>query len=73
MGFQDYASYDGLGLADLVRKGEVSPAELAEEAIGRIDKHNPAINAVILKIYHLGREMAKSPADGPFMGVPFLL
>lgn len=73
MGFPDYASYDGLGLAELVRKGEVSPAELADEAIARIEKHNPAINAVILKLYDLGREMAKSPADGPFKGVPFLL
>lgn len=73
MGFQDYASYDGLGLAALVRKGEVSSAELIEEAIARIEKHNPAINAVILKLYDLGREMAKSPVDGPFKGVPFLL
>ena len=73
MGFLDYASCDGLGLAELVRKGETSAAELAEEAIIRIEKHNPAINAVVLKLYDLGREMARSPADGPFRGVPFLL
>jgi amidase len=73
MAFSEYASYDGLGLAELVKKGEVSSSELAEEAISRIEKHNPTINAVILKLYDLGREMAKAPADGPFMGVPFLL
>lgn len=73
MSFPDYASHDGLGLAELVKKGEVSPGELAEEAIARIEKHNPALNAVILKLYDLGREMAKAPADGPFKGVPFLL
>ena len=73
MGFLEYASCDGLGLAELVRKGETSAAELAEEAIIRIEKHNPAINAVVLKLYDLGREMARSPADGPFRGVPFLL
>ncbi len=73
MAFSEYTSYDGLGLAELVKKGEVSSGELAEEAISRIEKHNPAINAVILKLYDLGREMAKAPADGPFKGVPFLL
>jgi amidase len=69
----DYASYDGLGLVALVKAREVTPAELAEEAINRIEKHNPALNAVILKLYDLGREMAKAPAKGPFHGVPFLL
>lgn len=73
MSFSDYVNYDGLGLADLVKKGEVSPAELAEEAIGRIEKHNAALNAVILKLYDLGRDMARQPVEGPFKGVPFLL
>ena len=73
MSFSEYTSYDGLGLAGLVNKGDVSASELAEEAIGRIEKHNPALNAVVLKLYDLGREMAKQPVDGPFRGVPFLL
>ncbi len=73
MGFREYAGYDGLGLAELVRKGDVSATELAEEAISRIEKHNPAINAVVLKLYDVGRAAAKAPVDGPFKGVPFLL
>lgn len=73
MSFPEYASYDALGLAALVKKGEVSASELAEEAVSRIEKHNPALNAVILKLYDIGRAMAKSPVDGPFKGVPFLL
>ena len=36
MGIADYSEYDGLGLAELVARGEVSPAELIEEAIERI-------------------------------------
>ena len=32
-GFTEYARYDGLGLAELVRRGEATPAELVEEAI----------------------------------------
>ena len=35
-GFSEYTRYDGLGLAELVRKKEVKPVELVEEAIGRI-------------------------------------
>ena len=49
MSFREYASYDGLGLAELVAKGEVKASELVEEAIARIEKHNPSINAVIHK------------------------
>ena len=73
MAISDYSSYDGLGLAALVKAGDVTAAELAEEAIARIEKHNPALNAVVSKLYDLGRAMALAPADGPFHGVPFLL
>lgn len=73
-GFSDYDRYDGLGLAELVRKKEVQPAELVEEAIGRIEKINPQVNAVIHQAYDLARQAAAGelPA-GPFTGVPFLL
>lgn len=73
MGISDYASHDALGLAQLVKSGKVSAVELAEEAIGRIEKHNPALNAVVTKMYDQGRAAAKAPSDGPFKGVPFLL
>jgi Asp-tRNA(Asn)/Glu-tRNA(Gln) amidotransferase A subunit family amidase len=42
-GFKEYAQYDGLGLAELVKKKEVSPAEICEEAITRIERVNPAM------------------------------
>ena len=47
----DYDSYDALGLAELVRGGQVTPLELVNEAIRRIEATNPAINAVIYKMY----------------------
>ncbi|MGQ9599457.1 MAG: amidase [Anaerolineae bacterium] len=73
-GENKYDQYDGLGLAELVRKGEVQPIELVEEAIRRIEKLNPHLNAVIHKMYDQAREAAKGPLpDGPFRGVPFLL
>ncbi len=75
MAFREYASFDGLGLAELVRKREVSPLELLEEAISRVEKHNRAINAVVYKFYDKAREVARSrtPGSAPFEGVPFLL
>lgn len=66
---EEYSRYDGLGLAGLVRSGEVSWKELAETAQKGIEAVNPDINAVI---GHLEpKEPAGSP-DAPFYGVPFL-
>jgi amidase len=73
-GIKEYVKYDALGLADLVKKKKVSAAELVEEAITRIEEGNPKINAVIHKMYDIGRKAAKAKLpDGPFSGVPFLL
>lgn len=73
-GFSDYEKYDGLGLAELVRKKQVKPAELIEEAISRIEKLNPQLNAVVHKMYEQARTAADGDLpDGPFRGVPFLL
>jgi amidase len=69
MAFSEYESYDGLGLADLVRKGEVLPADLVEEAIARIERHNPKLNAVIYNAFDEARTAAKGKLpDGPFRG-----
>ncbi len=74
MGFAEYGEYDGLGLAALVAKGEVSAAELVEAAIERIERHNGALNAVVHKAYDEARAAARGDLpDGPFRGVPFLI
>lgn len=74
MSFDDYVKYDGLGLGELVKKGEVTPLELADAAIERIEKHNPALNAIVYKGYEDARAAAKGDLpDGPFKGVPFLI
>ncbi|UCE52409.1 MAG: amidase [Desulfobacterales bacterium] len=73
-GFKEYDQYDGLGLAELVKKKEISSAEICEEAIIRIEKVNPQLNAVVTPMYELAREMVQRPlSNGPFTGVPFLL
>jgi amidase len=78
MPFAEYSHYDGLGLAELVRRGEVTPTELVEAAISRIEEHNPTLNAVIYKMYDYGRAAAagltaRRNERRPFHGVPFLL
>ena len=74
MAFAEYESYDGLGLSHLVRRGDVTPLELLDEAIARIERHNPSLNAVVYKAYDEARKTAKAKLpDGPFKGVPFLI
>jgi amidase len=74
MPIDDYAEHDALSLADLVRRREVTPAELLEAAIARIERHNGALNAVVYKAYDEARATAAGPLpDGPFAGVPFLI
>ena len=70
----DYADYDGLALAELVRRGEVTPRELAEAAIARASDLNPQLNAIIFEAYDQALERAETiPSDGQFVGVPCLL
>ena len=72
--FPEFHKFDGLGLAELVRTRQVAPADLVEEAISRIEAHNPKLNAVVYKLYDQARAAAKGDLpDGSFKGVPFLL
>lgn len=71
MQFDEYRSHDALGLAELVRRGEVSAGELLDAAIARMAEVDPKINAVTTDLSELARGAA--PTEGPFAGVPFLL
>ena len=72
--FDEYANYDGLGLAELVHKKEVTALELLEAAIAQIEAVNPKVNAVIDQFFEeaAGSMEALEP-DAPFCGVPFLM
>ena len=73
MNNSEYMSYDGLGLAQLVRSGEVSPAELVSCAHSLIEQCNPDINAV-LEVFPDSEQILASAAGGAaFSGVPFLI
>lgn len=72
--FPEYEHYDALGLAELVRTKQLTPLEVVEAAIARIEARNPQINAVIHTMFNQARQAAQNDLpDGPFRGVPFLV
>jgi amidase len=74
MRFPEYNQHDALGLAQLVRTGQITASELCEAAIERLEKVNPQTNAVVTRAFDRARSFAADPLpDGPFAGVPFLL
>jgi amidase len=74
LSLQDYASRDGLGLAELVSRKEVKPEELLESALSAADKVNPKINAVLQTLGDQARDAIRQGLpQGPFRGVPFLI
>lgn len=68
-----YENSDALQLAHHIRSGDVTAPEVLETAITLIEERNPALNAVVIKTYDIGREAARRTLHGPFGGVPFLL
>lgn len=74
MTFKEYGDYDAVGLADLVRRKQVTARELLDEAIARTDALDPKLNAVVVRHDdHARRQIERGLPDGPFAGVPFLL
>ena len=73
-GFTEFEDHDGLGLAGLVKSGQVSASEVLDAAIERVEARNPAVNAVVAKLYDHGKkQIADGLPEGAFKGVPFLL
>lgn len=66
-----YWNYDGVGLAELLKKKEISSHELLDAVISRIEEKNPSVNAVIHKMYEQARKSSTNTGD--FAGVPILL
>ena len=71
---EEFESFDGLGLAELVRRRDASPAELLDAAVSRVEARNPELNAVVTRMYDQARAaIAEGLPAGPFTGVPYLL
>lgn len=69
-----YESSDAVALAEHVRRGDVRPSELLDEALRRVEALNPQLNAVTMLREDVARRMIQEGLpDGPLKGVPFLL
>lgn len=70
----EFAEYDGLGLAALVRQGDLTPKELVNAALSRISRLNPQINAVVVSMAEDALNAANQvDRSAPFARIPFLL
>src|SRR5206468_4253708 len=70
---EDLSLLDATAQAELVRTGQVSPAELVTAAIERIEALNPVLNAVVTPVFERAAEQARAVPGGPFAGVPYLV
>jgi len=70
----DFTRHDATALADLVRRKQVTPIELVDSAISRIEAHDAKLNAVVTRRFEQARDEARKAIDpnAPFCGVPFL-
>ena len=66
---------DAWGTAEQIRTEQLSPIEAVDDAIARIEKLNPELNAVIVERFDRARAEAVDPdlPDGPLRGVPYVL
>lgn len=67
---------DATAQAEHVAKGELTPSELVDAAIARIDRLNPQLNCVIFPRYEKARAEARDRRNGSrgtLCGVPFLM
>lgn len=70
----EFAGHDGLGLAGLVKEGQVSAKELKDASLEAIEELNPRLNSVVTVLADQAeREIEAGLPDGPFQGVPFVL
>ncbi len=74
MRLPEYDRLDGVGLAELVVRREVTASELLEAALERADARDPRLNAIVARYDDEARARASGPLPaGPLSGVPFLL
>lgn len=75
MSWDEWASHDAVGLAERVRSGELTPAELARQAAAGIAKTNPSLSAVVEVFEDAVADPLSDGLDpaGPFAGAPFLM
>ncbi len=74
MKISEYAEYDGLGLAEVIRQGELTRQEVAEVAMRAVDQANESLNFLAHRTPIQTQQCLESDvSDRPFSGVPFLI
>ncbi|WP_338751078.1 amidase [Bacillus sp. FJAT-52991] len=74
MNISEFSSYDGLGLAELVKNQEVKPEELVRLSVKAMKELNADLNAVVSILEEEAmEEIKKGLPEGSFQGVPFLI
>lgn len=68
---QEYLECDGMGLAELIADDQISPEELVDLSIERMNKVNPSINAIILTMLEEAKKTIENKNSGALSGVPF--
>lgn len=72
----ELGGYDATGLAELIRKKQITPMELVEDVLKRIERVNSKLNIVLTKNFDVEKARARAKqqlGDGAFAGVPVLL
>ena len=69
----EYLNLDALGMAQLVKKGEVTAGELMACALAQAKAQRDSINAVAFVDESAALERATRAAEGPFQGAPLLV
>jgi len=73
MRVDEYLKHDAVGLAGLIREGQISADEALSAAITRAEQVDPHINATVLPMHAEARRLIEQGRQGPLAGVPFLL
>ncbi len=72
--FPEYEDHDAVGLAELVRRAEMSASDLLDAAVARSAERNPTLNAIVVDMEKEARVAIEAGLpDGPLRGVPFLI
>ena len=69
----DLLQQDATAQAEAIARGDISPSELLEAAVARVDALNPSLNFIAQDLRDMARARTGQPFSGPFAGVPFLV
>ncbi|GCL61005.1 amidase [Pseudaquabacterium pictum] len=75
MGWDEWVAHDAVALAERVRRGDLTPAELAAQTAAGVARVNPQLSAVVELFDDAVADplAAGAKSDGFFAGVPFLM